>query len=309
MTDPTATILAQAALLDGVPERARQALLRRGVRQQVEAGTRLLTAGRANDQLLMLLDGALDVHLPGGDGPHVKLYPGECAGELSLIDGQPASADVVASTDVTVLVIPHRHVWAAIDASAELARNLLRVLAGRVRNDDVALRQMADRRRHFERLSIIDGLTGLHNRRWLDAVFPAHLVRLQHEQRPAALLMADADQFKVLNDAYGHAVGDAVLQRVAGALVRALRPDDLLARYGGEEFAALIADVDLTEATEVAERLRAAVTSSHAAGDPDCTISVGVAQAVTGESFESLARRADAALLRAKRDGRDRVRG
>lgn len=308
MTEPGADLLARVPLFRGVSEGAREALLRSGVRRRVGAGTRLLTAGQPNDQLFLVLDGGLDVVLPGGDGPHVRLSPGECAGELSLIDGQPASADVVAVSEALVLSIPHRDVWVTIDASAEFARNLLRLLAGRVRNDDLALREMGDRRKHYERLSFIDGLTGLHNRRWLDAVFPAHLMRLRHEQRPAALLMVDADGFKALNDAHGHAEGDRVLQRIAQALGRWLRPDDLLARYGGEEFAALISDVDLAGATDVAERLRAAVASSHGPGGPACTISIGVAQAVADEPFEALARRADAALLRAKRDGRNRVR-
>lgn len=308
MTDPTAGVLARVPLFRGVAEGARDALLRNGVRRRVGAGTRLLTAGQPNDQLFLILDGSLDVHLPGGDGPHVRLSPGECAGELSLIDGQPASADVVAVTEALVLSIPHRDVWAVIDANAEFARNLLRLLAGRVRNDDVVLREMGDRRKHYERLSFIDGLTGLHNRRWLDAVFPAHLIRLQREQRPAALLMVDADWFKSLNDAHGHAEGDRVLQRIALALGRGLRPDDLLARYGGEEFAVLVSDVDLAGATEVAERLRAAVASSHGPDTPACTISIGVAQAVAAEPFDTLARRADAALLRAKRDGRNCVR-
>ena len=307
MNDGARDAFERSALLRSVPAHARDALLRYGQRRRVVAGTRLLAAGEPNDRLLLLLDGACDVCLPGGESPHVRLLPGECAGELSLLDGEPASADVVAATDATLVEIPHEHVWTVIDASAEFARNLLRVLAGRVRNDDAALREAGDRRRHFERLSVIDGLTGVHNRGWFDAVFPAHLVRLQHEVRPAVLLMVDADNFKALNDVHGHAAGDAVLRRVAQALLHGLRSDDLLARYGGEEFAVLVADVDLAEATQIAERLRAAVAVSHQPGEPACTISIGLAQALPGEPFDALARRADGALLRAKRDGRDRV--
>ncbi|MEZ5283462.1 MAG: GGDEF domain-containing protein [Vicinamibacterales bacterium] len=308
MSGSGADALTGAALFHGVSSAAREALFGHGVRRRVAPGTRLLSAGEPNDRLILLVAGGLDVVLPGSEAPHVRLQPGECAGELSLIDGQPAAADVIAATDAEILEIPHAEVWRVIDSSAEFARNLLRILAGRVRNDDAALRESGDRRRHYERLAVIDALTGLHNRRWLDTAFPAHLARLQQEGRTATLLMADADHFKHLNDAHGHAAGDAVLQRIAQTLMRVLRPDDLVARYGGEEFAALVADVTPDGAAEVADRLRTAVEASHGVAATRCTISIGLAVAAPGEPFAGLAHRADVALLRAKRDGRNCVR-
>jgi diguanylate cyclase (GGDEF)-like protein len=121
--------------------------------------------------------------------------------------------------------------------------------------------------------------------------------------------MIDIDRFKELNDQYGHLVGDAVLGRVAQALTRALRPQDLLARYGGEEFAVLLPGLDANAARTVAERLRHNV--EHAERDageeglPATTVSIGVAERRPGEPLAALLVRADAALYRAKNGGRN----
>jgi diguanylate cyclase (GGDEF)-like protein len=207
----------------------------------------------------------------------------------------------------TLLELDHVQVWSLIDSSATFARNLLRVLAGRVRHDHTVLAETSDERRRFERLSMVDGLTTLHNRRWFDEMFPLQVVRLLREGRHGALLMADADRFKDLNDRHGHAVGDAALRRIGKAILSGLRPGDLLARYGGEEFAVLIADVDEAAAVEVADRLRRQVSESASDGAPQITLSVGVAGITPHEPFEALVGRADAALFRAKQAGRDRA--
>jgi diguanylate cyclase (GGDEF)-like protein len=274
--------------------------------RQLAPAEPLLIAGAVNTSLFIVVDGAVEVLLPGVDSPHVRLGPGECVGELSLIDGQPVSADVLAASATTLVELSHDHVWALIDSSATFARNLLRVLAGRVRHDHAVLAESSGARRHYERLSMVDSLTTLHNRRWFDTMFPLQAARLQQEGRPGALLMVDVDRFKALNDALGHAVGDVVLKRISAALTAGLRPGDLLARYGGEEFTALLADIDERAAREVAERLRQLV---EAPGDdtPACTVSIGVASVRAGETLEALVRRADEALFRAKEAGRNVV--
>ena len=300
-------VASRSPLFRDVPLSACASLVDGASMRRLAASTRLLSVGQRNTSLFIVVDGAVDVLLPGGDGPHARIRPGECIGELSLIDGQPASADVAAAESSTVLEVPYDRVQLLIEGSAAFARNLLRVLTGRVRHDDTALSLAIDRRRHYERLSMADALTTLHNRRWFEAVFPAHLERLQREERSAALLMADADRFKDLNDTHGHAAGDDVLRRIAAVLIKGLRPEDPLARYGGEEFAALVADVDLAAAVVVAERLREAVASLPPATGLSCTISVGVALAAPGEAFTALVARADAALFRAKQAGRNKV--
>jgi diguanylate cyclase (GGDEF)-like protein len=150
-----------------------------------------------------------------------------------------------------------------------------------------------------------DALTGTTNRRGL-----LHSIESLHERARRTghgygVLMVDIDHFKLINDRHGHAGGDRVLQRVAGALRDGLRVGDIVARWGGEEFCVLLPRMALPEAQALAERL----TDLVAAGvEPRVTISVGVAQAQAGqESAEDVIRRADVALYRAKEGGRNRV--
>ena len=307
MTERTLDLLGGSPLFDKLTPRLRQALVEVATTRRLAAGDRLLVTGELNSSLFVVVEGAVDVLLPGVDTPHVRLGAGECVGELSLIDGSPVSADVVAAEATTLLQLDHARVWTLIESSAVFARNLLRVLAGRVRHDHAVLAGSSDERRRFERLSMVDGLTALHNRRWFDEVFPLHVGRLLTEGRAGALLMADVDRFKDLNDAHGHAVGDMALRRIAKALTAGLRPGDLLARYGGEEFVVLVSDVDTDAGQEVAERLRRLVSDRANDDAPACTLSVGVATLRAGEPFQSLVARADAALFRAKQSGRDQV--
>ncbi|MBI3746930.1 MAG: GGDEF domain-containing protein [Chloroflexi bacterium] len=154
-----------------------------------------------------------------------------------------------------------------------------------------------------------DPLTGLPNRRYFDE-FCALLARRRRSGDAVAVLMVDIDRFKVLNDAYGHPVGDEVLKAVAGAIVSAVREEDVPARVGGEEFAVLLRNPGPDVALEVGERVREAVRALDLStvGVPGVSVSVGVANARgADEPIPALVERADKALYRAKRAGRDRV--
>jgi diguanylate cyclase (GGDEF)-like protein len=166
---------------------------------------------------------------------------------------------------------------------------------------------------HLQRLSSLDGLTGIFNRRYLDAAL-ARLCKIAVEkQRSISILMIDIDHFKRLNDTAGHQHGDFCLERVAQVLQSGVRAGvDTVARYGGEEFVAILPDADETEALAIGERVREAI---EAAGLPAehgvVTISVGVAVLRgVGDSDltpEHLIAAADEALYAAKRSGRNRV--
>ncbi|NJK46782.1 MAG: GGDEF domain-containing protein, partial [Pleurocapsa sp. SU_196_0] len=169
-------------------------------------------------------------------------------------------------------------------------------------------------KRRYEQLSNIDELTALNNRRFFFPEVEALLSRARRYNEALALLLIDIDHFKRVNDRYGHRVGDVVLQLVAASIQRMLRPYDVLCRYGGEEFAAVLRTGE-EHALMVAERLRSSVQKlnlSHPLSSTGTfvTISVGVASVrpgADGSSALSLCASADAALYRAKNEGRNRV--
>lgn len=157
--------------------------------------------------------------------------------------------------------------------------------------------------------AITDELTGTMTRRALRELAPALIEQQQQLQHEVAVLMLDLDRFKSINDTYGHQTGDAVLRVAAGVLQDHMRVDTLLARYGGEEFVAVVPVGGLPIARRVAERLRQAVESADWSSQlrvrEGVTVSVGVAIVGPAESFDAALSRADEALYRAKRDGRN----
>ncbi len=166
--------------------------------------------------------------------------------------------------------------------------------------------------RQAQQLSAVDVLTGcLASRHGMDLV-GVELRRAQRYARPAALAFVDLDQFKQVNDRYGHLCGDAVIRVVGAEMKAALRGSDLCCRYGGDEFLLLLPETPLDGARNVAEMLRrrlAGITVEWPDGTVTVTASIGVAAARPGElEAGSLLARADAAMYRAKRAGRNAVR-
>jgi diguanylate cyclase (GGDEF)-like protein len=160
-------------------------------------------------------------------------------------------------------------------------------------------------------LALTDELTRLPNRRHFLALAQASLAHAQNSGGTLAMAGLDIDFFKKVNDTYGHGAGDVLLQRVAHALRAAVRPSDSVGRMGGEEFSALLRDAAPDQAREIAERMRAAVQAldcSDIAPELKPTISIGLSQlGGKDDRLDSLCKRADDALYRAKENGRNRV--
>jgi len=159
----------------------------------------------------------------------------------------------------------------------------------------------------LERLSITDALTGLYNRRHLMGTLANEVQRSRRLRRTFSVLMADVDHFKPYNDTNGHLAGDAALVKVAEILRKATRGVDSVARYGGEEFLIMLLEAPLATAAIVGERIRARVASEPFEGGK-VTMSIGIAEYPShGDTPEELIASADAAMYRAKSQGRDRV--
>lgn len=158
-----------------------------------------------------------------------------------------------------------------------------------------------------------DALTGIANRRFFDDQLRTAAATEDGEGLPFSLLIMDIDHFKAFNDTFGHQVGDRVLKVVAQILTRSIKGRDLAARYGGEEFAVLLPQTPLEGARLLAEQIRTSVDGNHfrlkSSGRSlgQITLSIGCAEYLPGEPVSSLVGRADHALYRAKREGRNRV--
>jgi len=189
-------------------------------------------------------------------------------------------------------------------------------LLARVRTQ-IRKKRYAERLRDNVQMSIeaavTDALTSLHNRRYMESHLGTLVEQAAARGKPLTVLVLDIDFFKAVNDTHGHDAGDDVLREFAVRLKKAIRGIDLACRYGGEEFVVVMPDTDMAVATLVAERLRRRIAAEpfaidHGSGKAEVTISIGIAS--LGHSDESAAnvlKRADQALYRAKRDGRNRV--
>lgn len=199
-----------------------------------------------------------------------------------------------------------------ISALAKQLRDLIDDLEQRV---DARTAELSSANVQLERLSRLDALTGVANRRAFDETLAEEWQRARRSGQPLALVLCDIDHFKAFNDRYGHPAGDSALREVAGLLAGAARrPGDLAARYGGEEFALILPQTDEAGACAVAEQLRLSVRA-HAlrrddiAGHDRLSLSLGVASLTPQPELEPerLIERADAQLYAAKSSGRDRV--
>jgi diguanylate cyclase (GGDEF)-like protein len=159
-----------------------------------------------------------------------------------------------------------------------------------------------------EEAAFTDHLTGLANRRRFERQLEREVARTERYNHPFCLLLLDIDQFKQVNDTNGHEAGDDVITRVAKTMREGTRGIDLASRIGGDEFGVILTETSIQSALEVAERLRAAIGKIVLLGLDQVTVSVGVAECPTdGRSARELLAAADAALYRAKGQGRDRV--
>lgn len=312
MSDPDLPLLSQARLFHNTALEDLLPLLGQCWRMEVARGVRLLEPGNNNDRLYMVLSGELRVY-PGGEEilDHASLLPGDCAGEMSLIDGSGVSALVIAAQDCQLMVIPHDVLWELVERSHGVARNLLSILAGRVRSNNLALVQHNIRSLEFEQASSVDALTNLHNRRWMNEAFPRMIERCLRDGSPLCLLLADVDELGRINQGCGYLAGDAVLRSVAATLQEGLRPQDLLARLGGEKFVVLLPQTSTEQGLAVAERLRVAVAAAplpeESAAAGGITLSCGIAPLSVAEELDSLLEAANRAVRRAKHNGRNRV--
>jgi diguanylate cyclase (GGDEF)-like protein len=303
------SLLRSIALFRGVEPDTVSDLLSRCGRIDIARGATLLRPERPNQCVYIVLSGRLEVHIGALESAKIAdLYPGSCAGEMSLIEDRDPSAYVVAAEESHLMVISHNLLWQMVDRSHQFAKNLLVVLSERVRSDNEFIATRLGVLQQAEHNAVTDALTGLGNRHWMQEMFERELARAKYGDVSLCVMMIDVDQFKAFNDQFGHVAGDRVLSAVADVLREHLRPTDLIARFGGDEFAVLMPGLRLADAVQAGERLREQVVAT-ALPNPikSVTISIGITTSNAEDDLGSLVHRADAAMYQAKAQGRNRV--
>jgi diguanylate cyclase (GGDEF)-like protein len=331
-------LLRGTGLLGALPLPELDALLRSCREVSLGTGQVLCQEGQEGHSMYVVLSGNLVVAKAGKQVAVGR--PGDCFGEMALIERRERSATLRALDETLVLEIPEAAFRKHLSTNPAALMALLEIFSGRSRHDLDRLvsvnlkllaqaaemdrknreltetrRQLEQRNRDLERLSALDTLTQIANRRRFDTVLRQEWRRSVRDESPISLLFCDIDHFKRFNDTYGHQAGDDCLVRVAQALEETLnRPADLVARYGGEEFIALLVDTGPEGARMLAERMRVGVEglqieNPQSSAGPHLTVSLGVATAVPrpGMRPEDLVDRADRALYAAKEAGRNRV--
>lgn len=311
LKDEERTLLAASRLFRQVDFAAVEELIDSCARHRLMPGDVLIDAGARNNTLYLVLSGELRVYAGGRDLPaNAILEAGDCAGEMTLIDGERSSALVLAAAPSELLAIRHERMWELLDTLPLVARNLLAIMSGRLRNNNLTLVTTQDRTLEFAAADNVDSLTGLYNRHWIDSAFLRQMRRCRQDHAPLCLVMADIDHLARINERNGYLTGDNALRRIARCIAESLRPQDLVGRFGGDEFAILLPHTPLNEASSIASRLCAAVLAADIHVPPSrvpMTISCGVVPIKAEADLGSVLALAGETLLQAKAAGRNRA--
>jgi diguanylate cyclase (GGDEF)-like protein len=284
---------------------------------KIKQGQVVIAAQSNLSKLYIVLHGVLGVtgsveEEQSADLIGTRYLPGECVGEISVLDEENHTATITALADSELLVIESECVWHLINESNGVARNLLQLLSFRIRAANAQIRNRQKVGEFYRQMSMIDGLTGLHNRAWLNNQLPALIDNAHLTKAPLSIVMVDLDYFKRFNDQYGHVAGDDALQTAAKVINAGIRPSDFAARYGGEEMMVILPNTNQAAALAVAERLcrklRETTVLTHGEKSlPHVTASFGLVTVENERDVTTVIAKADAALYRAKSAGRDQV--
>lgn len=200
-----------------------------------------------------------------------------------------------------------KHIIAQRTEAEMTARTAIQIANETLEQIQATQAELVEKNRQLETLSMTDQLTGVFNRRCLDAVLTHELERCLREGSVLSIILIDVDRFKSVNDTHGHQVGDQVLVEVASRIRSVQRATDTLGRWGGEEFLLICPDTELQDAVALAHSLRSAIAERDFSIIGRMTASLGVAGMHAEDTIHGMISRADAALYRGKKNGRDRV--
>ena len=297
--------LLHVPLFEGLDPEALEKLSGLTHRVSFPTGARIVEMGESGLSLFIILEGRVRVLYPArtSDYELARLGPGDFFGEMALLNDKPRSATVVALETVELLVLEQNDFRAVLLEAPTVALQLIESLSIRIRSADEHISSLSDK-------ALRDPLTGLLNRRAYRERIREEVDRALRYDEHFSLILLDLDQFKSINDAFGHGVGDVVLGWVGRLLKEHTRSADTPFRIGGEEFAIVAPSTDGSVAHTVTKRLVDVVAEARPPVDFELRITMSGGYACCPDhtaSPEALFTLADKALFRAKAEGRNRV--
>jgi diguanylate cyclase (GGDEF)-like protein len=316
-----ARMLRDVPVFSGLDEGRLDVVARYARPYRFRKGEEIFSEGSAAKELYVIQEGEVLISrkLNGGKTADLaRFISGESFGELDLFDSAPMPATAAAERDTTLIVFPHRETKLGIvmrkhpDVFAEILKRLLAVVAGRIRTANKLISEKAPWIQELRAQLLTDKLTGLFNRNYIDEELTGHL---SPKGAVASVLVLKPDNFKHVNDAFGHDAGDAALKLVAGFVKSFVGITKGTAiRYRGDEFALVLHGVETAEAERTAKRLRAGIKELDlrpitGEGAFRLTVSVGVAGfPAHADDGVTLVHRAHEAMLAARGGGGDGVK-
>lgn len=278
------------------------AMLMKATRVKLVAEQILLTPGRENDRIYIVLSGRLRAQLNVDDTRPIALFGlSECVGEMSMFDENQVSAFIIAATDCELLSINHADVWAVLNESLQASHNMLNILASRMRSSNRILAESMEFLHGYEALDYINTTTGIYNRRWLSENIARLVHRHTMNQQPCIFILLKIDNFGQYDALFGSLGCDQAQRTIAQTMLRCLRPNDLAAHLSEDQFAIFLPQTQPENVGVVTGRLLEEIrqtTIVTPSGDalPPVTLSVGVSKVLSGDALDSLLARTHAAM-------------
>ncbi|MEE8349185.1 MAG: diguanylate cyclase [Acidobacteriota bacterium] len=290
--------LENSVLFKGVDLQSVQGLLKESPLLELERLEVLIEAKQSNRFLYLLLKGRLSIRLKLTLDPMAIIGPGEFVGELAVLDGLPTSAYVIADTDCRLLALEEQGLWSLIHHCPTVARNLLFVVSKRLQKGNTLILSGLQLERAYTDFTVLDGLTGVYNRKWLEKMLPRTIERSQTD---LSLLLIQINDLETYIEHHGHQAGGYALFTIARTIRTWLEGDENIIRYSNDRFIVILPGTNAYTAQRIATQLRYLISICDVVtleNDvyPPATISVGIALMSRQDTSATLIAAAESSL-------------